>query len=238
MLIVSRRTRANAHGIARSLLGLALVAAPFALQAPNANAQEGKPPQGPLGRQLDRVDFGIIGIGSLTKSTTGPITVTTAPNYPSSLTLTPSNTVGVMLNVRYIAKPWVGFEFNYTYARYTENYSYNPPGPIQANATEYSLGYVAHPQHVIAGVLHPFFGGGAGSTAFRPTVGGGQGLPVQARATYYYNVGVEAPVGSHFGLRAQFRQAFFLAPDFGQNYLTNLKRTDTIEPGAGFYLHF
>jgi hypothetical protein len=55
---------------------------------------------------------------------------------------------------------------------------------------------------------------------------------------YYYSLGVDDAISPHFGFRAQFRQAFFLAPDFGQNYLTILHHTSTIEPGVGFYLRF
>ena len=61
----------------------------------------------------------------------------------------------------------------------------------------------------------------------------------QARAAYYYSIGAENTVfSSHFGVRAQFRQVFFLAPDFGQNYLTIKHRTSTFEPGFGFFLRF
>ena len=57
--------------------------------------------------------------------------------------------------------------------------------------------------------------------------------------TYYYTVGVEAPLlGNYLGLRAGFRQLIYLAPDFGQNYLTIKKRTFTSEPQVGIYLHF
>ena len=78
-----------------------------------------------------------------------------------------------------------------------------------------------------------------GSTAFKPTVNGGQSLPERARLTFYYAAGLEAPLLSdHFGVRAQFRQTFFKAPDFDQNYLTINRRTFTTEPGIGFYLRF
>jgi hypothetical protein len=45
-------------------------------------------------------------------------------------------------------------------------------------------------------------------------------------------------INPHFGLRASFRQAFFLAPDFQTNYFRILKHTYTTEPTIGFYLHF
>ena len=59
------------------------------------------------------------------------------------------------------------------------------------------------------------------------------------QATYYYAVGVEAPLlTSHFGLRAQFRQSFYLLPDFTANFLTIKQRTNSVEPSVGFYLHY
>ena len=101
---------------------------------------------------------------------------------------------------------------------------------------EYTFGYDAQ-LHLCFGVP-PFVGGREGTKAFRPTTNGGQGLLSQARATYYYAAGAEASLGTHFGLRAQFRQKFYLAPDFGQNYLTILKHTNTIQPVIGFYIRF
>jgi hypothetical protein len=56
---------------------------------------------------------------------------------------------------------------------------------------------------------------------------------------YYYDGGLEDSLFTpHFGVRLQFRQVFFKAPDFGQNYLTIQQHTSTIEPGIGFYLKF
>jgi len=61
----------------------------------------------------------------------------------------------------------------------------------------------------------------------------------QYRATYYYNVGLQKELfNSNFGFRASFRETFYLAPDFGQNYLTILKHATTLQPMAGFYLRF
>ena len=62
---------------------------------------------------------------------------------------------------------------------------------------------------------------------------------VQARADYYYSVGGDLPiVGETFGLRAGFREAFYLAPDYGQNYLKTKKLQTSLEPTVGFYIHF
>jgi hypothetical protein len=149
-----------------------------------------------------------------------------------------SNTVGVLAELRYIARPYIGFEFNYGQARYTEHYSVSP-GEIQTKVQEYTFGYIATPPYPIFG-LQPYLGAGAGATAFHPTAGGGEGAPEQARATYYYTLGVQKYLddSQHFGFRAGFRQVFFLDPDFGQNYLTILKHSSTYEPQVGFYLHY
>ena len=103
---------------------------------------------------------------------------------------------------------------------------------------EFTVGYLITPGHQIYG-LQPYVSVGAGSTEFKPTANGGVGLRTQARMTYYYSVGVQQDVfGPHLGLRAGFRQKFFLAPDFGQNYFTNHQHTFTSEPTIGFYVRF
>jgi hypothetical protein len=194
-------------------------------------------------RQLSRMDLGISGAGEFNKTVSGPIVPTGAPNYGIVTTQYGSNTFGALVNVRYVAQPYIGVEFNYGWARYTENYS---PAPdlssnlfqVQTTANEYSLGWIVTPPHPLFG-WQPFASAGMGATEFKPTGGGGAGEPKQARATYYYNVGLQREfTDSHFGLRVSFRQNFFLAPDFGQNYLTILKHTSTIQPTAGFFMRF
>lgn len=204
-----------------------------------------------FGKQMARVTFGINGAGEFNNTVTGKIIPTGAPDCDpptvggactTSLTLFGSNTVGAGATIRYVAKPYVGFEFNYGWARYTQNYSPAPDGSslfqIQNTANEYTLGYVINPPHPIFG-FQPFLAVGAGSTEFKPTGGGGEGEPKQARATYYYNVGLEKQFGeTPFGMRASFRELFFLYPDFGQNYLTIKQRGTTYQPTIGFYARF
>lgn len=213
----------------------------FASAAAVANAQA--TPLTPLDKQLSRLDLAVSGMGSITKSTTGPQVT------PPSTTITddPSNTVGALVTLRYIKSPLVGLEFNYTYARFNQNFGYFVQNPgenpslqkfgIQANASEYTFGWVFHTPRVFG--IGTFASAGAGSTAFKPSKNGGEGYQEQARATYYYNVGVEqALLSPRFGFRASFRQAFYLAPDFQETYLRNHQRTITSEPTIGFYLKF
>lgn len=217
-----------------ALLSLLISAAP-ALHAQAASQHPG------LDRQLDRLDLGVVAVGIFNKDSNGTAVVDAAP---TSVDLHPGNTVGPVVTLRYTAKPLVGFEINYGYARYTQTFTPfgNPqsgPVGVQQNASEYTAGYVAHfVNHPLFGTT-PFVSAGLGTTAFRPTPGGGESLINQARMTYYYSVGVEKVVFSpHFGFRAIYRQSFFLAPDFGQNYLTIKQHTSTYEPGFGFFLKF
>ena len=199
--------------------------------------------KGPLQRQLDKVDLGISGAGEFSTSTNGA-------NYlAQNVNFRPSNTVGALVTIRYIKSPRVGLELNVGYARYTENVTItntnaSPTGAtplaigIQTNAMEYTLGYVVHTREQHYGVI-PFAAIGAGTTAFRPTRGGGLGYLEQARATYYYTVGADTPLYyEHFGLRVQFHQAIYLAPDYETNYLTDLKRSIASEPTFGFFIKF
>lgn len=199
-----------------------------------------------LSKQLDRIDFSVSGIGQFNGSGSGvpKSGPTDADGTPLTVHLSTGNTLGALITIRYVKSPYVGFEGNYTYARYTETFTpFGSPSSggsatagVQTNASEYTLGYVVHPPKLL--MLQPFVSGGLGSIAFRPTTFGGQSLREQARAAYYYSLGVDDAISPHFGLRAQFRQVFFLAPDFGTNYLTILHHTSTFEPGVGFYIRF
>jgi hypothetical protein len=212
------------------------------LAATTAKAQESQHPT--LDRQLDRVDLAVSGVGIINSGSSGTAIV---EGVPTTVTLSPSNTAGALVTLRYTKSPLIGFEFNYGYARYTDNFTpfgvLPPPGQpalgagVQQNTSEYTVGYVAHIRPVFG--VKPFASVGLGTLAFRPTTGGGEGLIKQARAAYYYSVGAEQTVFSpHFGIRVQIRQVFFKAPDFETNYLTIQQNTSTFEPGVGFFLRF
>jgi hypothetical protein len=206
-----------------------------ALAASTGKAQAQTTTETPFDRFISRFDLGVSGTGHFTKDVSG------TNFFGVKVDQNSSNTFGALVEVRYTKSPWIGAQLNYSYARFTQNFNSTPAyiiGGAQNNASEFTLGYVAHPPHPFYG-LQPFFGVGGGATIFHPTAGGGQGLPQQGAATLYYAVGVERSVFSpHFGVRAQVRQTFFLAPDFFQNYLYTGQRTWTFQPGFGFYLKY
>jgi hypothetical protein len=218
----------------------------FASLVAGAHAQTEAPPPTALQKQLDKLDLSIAGVGIFNNTVSGTV-VPVAPNQGLAMTQFGSNTLGALVSIHYPAKPYFGLEFNYSYARYTENYtgpaiaSFLPNGitnfQVQTKVSEYTFGYLITPPYTIFG-LQPFVSAGAGPMAFKPTPGGGQELPEKARMTYYYSLGFQKDVSPHFGLRAGFRELFFLDPDFGQNYLTILKHATTLEPTAGFYIRY
>ena len=228
--------------VSARLLGPAFLLLFSSLVGPSAPAQA--TPQTATQRQLDRIDFAISAAGEITNSVSG-VEERDANRIHSTLTIKPSTTVGELVTLRYTAKPYFGLEFNFGNARFTQNYTFTPPpsptilvGGAQAAARELTFGYIAHPRARPFGV-QPFLGAGAGTIRFRPTTYGGQGLPYQYRAAYYYTLGVEDNFpDSHFGVRLGFRQLLYLAPDFQQNYLTILKRVRTSEPTIGFFVRF
>ena len=215
--------------------------AAFLLAACAAHASAQSSVDTPVSRQLAKIDIALSGAGQFTSNTNG----TTAPGQ--TVSLVPSNTVGVLFTARYTGKPYFGLEFNYTYARYSENFTFTNVAPgstvstfldAQANVSEYTFGYLVHTPKEYFGV-QPFASVGAGSLAFRPTKNGGEGFTPQARAAYYYSVGAEQLIyGQHLGARLAFRQVFALAPDFETTYLRDHQRTVTSEPTLGFFLRF
>jgi hypothetical protein len=217
-----------------------ILLAAFALSLMSSTAMHAQAAtQTPVQKFLSHIDVGLNGTGVFTKSTTGPVTSSSATNPGAIVTQEASNTFGALFTLRATKSPYVGLEGNIGYQRFTESYSCcNLQGGAQTNAYEYTFGYVVHPPHEILGAK-PFASVGAGTTAFRPTVNGGQGLSTQARATYYYSAGVDVPAFTDFfSVRLGFRQLFYLAPDFGQKYITTKQRTITSEPVIGFVFHF
>ena len=216
----------------------------LSLTATQAIGQDAPAVVTPLQKVLSRFDLGVVAAGEIGTSVSG-IEQRDATTSHTLLTIKPSSTVGELATLRYTAKPWVGFEFNFGNLRYTQDYTFVPPpnstiltGGAQSGVRELTLGYVAHLKYRPFGVT-PYLGVGGGTIRFKPTTGGGQGLPYQYRAAYYYNLGVEDNFpNSPFGMRLGFRQIIYLAPDFLQNYLTITRRVRTSEPTIGFFVRF
>jgi hypothetical protein len=225
-----------------------LAAALFASTLGGAHAQTTAPPNA-FEKHLEKLDLSVSCVGMYNSTVTGTVVTNLgANNQGQSITEHGSSTLGALIAIHYISKPYVGLEFNYGYARYDENFTgpgianyfvapNTPEFQVQSKVNEYSFGYLITPPHLVLG-WQPYISAGLGTQAFKPTPLGGQELPEKARMTYYYSLGLQKNYGQHLGLRVGFRELFFLDPDFGQNYLTILKHSTTMEPMAGFYLRY
>jgi len=223
-----------------------LAVALFASTVAGAYAQTEAPPTA-FEKQMEKVDLSVEGVGIYNSKVSGTV-IPLSDNQGQAITQFGSNTVGALVSIHYPATPYFGLEFNYSYGRYTEHYEgpaislhFLPTGTtdfqVQTKVNEYTFGYLITPPHPIFG-MQLFASAGIGPQAFKPTPLGGQEEPEKARMTYYYSLGLQKDYGKHLGLRAGFRELFFLDPDFGQNYLTILKHATTYEPFAGFYLRY
>ena len=207
------------------------LAACLALSAAGAAAQT------KVDRQLSYFDLGVQGVGQFTSSTSGEITQIGAFDYQQTVTEKASTTLGALVTLRYTPRPYAGAEINGGYVRYTETFNVNPL-QIQTQANEITFGYVVTPPYTLFGVK-PYASAGGGLIRFAPTAGGGEESYTEARPAYYFNLGVQKDIyGDKLGLRLGYRQVFFTAPDFEENYLAINKHVSTAEPMIGFYLRF
>lgn len=150
----------------------------------------------------------------------------------------PTESMGALATVRQSFHPWLGYEVNYSYTRFTEKYSTIPFG-VQNNVHEVSGAYLLQgPTFPILG-LQPFGAVGVGALIFLPTTTGGQKYSQQSRVPFLYEVGVNYPLlTSHLGLRFQYRGLLYKTPDFNAALLTTNARRQTSELSLGAYFRF
>ncbi len=229
----------------RSVPALLLCLCSFpAIQAIGQDANPEATPITPFMKQMNRIDLAVSAAGSISNKVSG-IEQRDATTSHTLLTIKPSSTVGELVTLRYVAKPYVGFEFNFGNVRTTQNYTFVPPPSqnqlftgAQTAVRELTLGYVAHltissPRHNALRRSRRRYHPLQAHHRRRP----GPPPAISRRLLLQRRPGKDFP-DSHFGMRVGFRQLIYLAPDFLQNYLTITRRTTTSEPTIGFYLRF
>ncbi len=151
---------------------------------------------------------------------------------------TPTDSLGVLATVRQSFHPWLGYEVNYSYTRFSWKYS-TIPFPVQNNLHEVSGAYLLQGPTIPFLGLQPFGAVGVGALIFLPTTTGGQKYNQQTRVPLLYELGVNYPIlTSHLGLRFQYRGLVYKTPDFNSASLTTNARRQTSEPSLGAYLRF
>jgi hypothetical protein len=148
----------------------------------------------------------------------------------------PTESMGGLATVRQTFKPWLGYEVNYSYTRFSERYS-NFPFYVQDNVHEATGAYLVHGPKLFG--FEPFATLGGGWMIYLPTTTGGQHFNQQFQLGLLYEAGVNYPlVTNHFGARVQYRGLVHKTPNFNQPFLTTGATRQTSEIAGGFYVHF
>lgn len=159
----------------------------------------------------------------------------------------PSNAAGGLLEVRHIAKPWVGYEGTYAFNRANQVYSPTvipvacpiggmpPCGPIavpvSANAHEITGDWIAS---VKVSSFRPFALAGGGILFDAPS-GGQTSTTTTTKPVFVYGAGVDWRLIPHIGLRLQYRGYLYKAPDLTTLFTSTGVFTHTAEPMIGVY---
>jgi hypothetical protein len=205
------------------------------LAVPVGAAAQAKPESQSASQQ--QFDVGVGGYWMFTQSSSGLGT-----------TETPTNAPGGLLEIRYIYKPLVGLELNYSLSKSDTTFSYSaatcptvcgtaaatPTTKLSVKDNNVGVDYVAAAKF---GNLQPFALGGIG---FNITAAPASTYGVREVIRAAYNVGAGADWGflPHFGVRVQVRDYLIKAPNNSSLYPATGKTTQDIEPIAGIYYRF
>lgn len=157
---------------------------------------------------------------------------------------TPSNSAGGMLEVRQIVSSLVGYEFTYSFNPSDQAFApkagdcgylcTQPAAKVSNKGNEIALDWVISHKE---GNFRPFAVGGL---AFFINSPGHDvyGSNTVVRPTFVFGGGADWDVSSRFGLRFQYRDNVYKAPDIALNYNSTGAYTHTAEPMAGVYYRF
>ncbi len=157
-------------------------------------------------------------------------------------TQTPSNAAGGMLEFRHIANPVLGFEATYSFNRANQTWQYKGPCPVGACPVPTSVSADAHTitldwvPSVHAANLRAFGIAGIGMLVSDPT--GGANTSSSTTLVYACGAGLDWGLLPHIGLRGQFREMTYKAPDLTTLYSSTDSFLHTAEPMLGVYFRF
>jgi hypothetical protein len=189
-------------------------------------------------KAADEAEFSIGGsfYEAYNQSTTGNGTQQTA-----------TNSSGGMLEVRYVGRPLVGFEFTYGYNSANQTIgpvpspqceTYNDCNDLSSSytvkASEVGLDYVVSKK---IGSLRPFAVGGLGFFISSPNNSKYE-VQTVVRPAYIFGGGLDWAALAHFGIRGQFRDNVYKAPNLSNFNPPTGQFTHTAEPMGGVYFSF
>jgi opacity protein-like surface antigen len=203
-----------------------------------------------------QTDLSLGAFGELTPVRTP---VTTTPDFEGvdivQTTQGSSPSAGLLATFHQSFRPWWGYNVNFGYSRFTENYSFGSAfvsnAPIQPPQNSYfsqlSIGTNMYELTIAPVIQGPkterfstFAQFGGGGLWFLPTEAGSLYSP-QVRAAMVFGVGLNYKLTDHLGMRAEYRGLFYKNPDFayrsGQAPMSKLF-TVTSEPTVSLVYTF
>lgn len=215
-----------------ALIGIAAVCG-AAAQEPAGTTGQARAQQQQSAASESQFDIGVNFYDAFTSATSGFGTVQT-----------PKNAVGGMLEARYIMKPLLGFEMTYSYNPANQslvpkagacNFTCaNPPTSLTAKASEIGLDYVVSKKF---GSLRPFAVGGLGFFITSPSRSTYE-VNTVVRPAFIFGGGTDWGFLPHLGIRVQFRDNVYKAPNLSAFYPSTGKYTYSAEPMGGVYYNF
>lgn len=179
----------------------------------------------------------------------------------------PSNSAGILLELRHISNPLVGYEATYSYNRANQSYTEPaPPCPVNTTCGPSNLSVPADAHELTGdwvvsvplGSFRPFALAGGGLLLNVPTEGSvtrtttscGPGTtPCQittstastktsTQGVFVYGAGLDWTLLPHLGLRFQYRGNLYKAADLTNALSSTDAFTHTAEPMVGAFLRF
>jgi opacity protein-like surface antigen len=156
----------------------------------------------------------------------------------------PTNSGGEIAEVRYLRSPLFGLGMSYSYNRANQTIEpngtdcqltcANPVTVLSAKASEIALNWIPS---LKVGRLRPFAIGGVG---FFITSPGNSTYEVNTivRPVFVVGGGVDWSVLKHFGVRIQYRDNIYKAPDLSALYPATGAFTSSSEPTGGLFFRF
>lgn len=180
----------------------------------------------------------------------------------------PSNSAGILLELRHIASPLVGYEASYSYNRANQHYTEPAsPCPLNTPCNPSNLSVPADAHEVTGawvvslplGSLRPFAlaGGGVllnvptqstvatyadqcnpGTACVSASPSTSTSTKTSTEGVFVYGAGLDWTVLPHLGLRFQYRGNVYKAADLTSAFSSTNSFTQTAEPMIGAYLRF
>lgn len=154
----------------------------------------------------------------------------------NSIRVDTTESIGGLASFRQPYRPWLGYEIDYGFTRYSESYNKTLGGRVTNDSHEITGAYLIQMRQPYYG-LQAFATIGLGLMAFQPSPS--HGYPTQLLPAFVYSLGVNHLVLSdHIGIRVQYRALKYKTPNFNQVLLDSHTLRTTMEPSIGVYYRF